>query len=273
LLKAPSRAKTHIEIIVDDHHRRIAASALTLDLNHGELAILRRFSGLNPAKVAACRFQDFGGAAEHAWRRSAHLHKILANWVTKNIKHPPLTRQDDNAAGILSMYGPVEHGVERRDFVHSHGLHFEQLRHVVHNADARPSLVLSLAEVEEGNGGCLLVLWWIMCDDFIGAFKVLRCELERNLGGGVRRSENRDKMYENTPGLLCGLSLCCNVDNGGERPYVYERRRGQTTKRASERRDKDVERWRVGAARRAAEKGLASLAAASMVNNVRSWTV
>jgi hypothetical protein len=77
---------------------------LTLDLNHGELAILRRFSGLNSAKVAARRFQDFGGAAEHARRRSANLHKVLANWVTKNIPRPPLARQDDNAAGILK-YG------------------------------------------------------------------------------------------------------------------------------------------------------------------------
>jgi hypothetical protein len=105
LPKAPSRAKTHIEIVVDDHHRRIAASALTLDLNHGELAILRRFSGLNSAKMAACRFQDFGGAAEHAWRRGAHLHKVLANWVAKtsNIPHSHVrTGQDDNAAGILS---------------------------------------------------------------------------------------------------------------------------------------------------------------------------
>ena len=59
-------------------------------------------------------------------------------------------------------YGPVEHGVERRDFVHPHGWHFEELRHVVHNADTRPSLVLSLAEVEEGNCGCLLVLWWVV---------------------------------------------------------------------------------------------------------------
>ena len=86
------------------------------------------------------------------------------------------------AAGIYNKYGPVEHGVERRDFVHSHRLHFEQLCHVVHDTDARPSLVLSLAEVEEGDGGCLLVLLWIMGDDFIGALKVLRCELECNLG-------------------------------------------------------------------------------------------
>ena len=39
----------HIEIVVDDDHRRIAASALALDLNHGELAVLRRFAGLESA--------------------------------------------------------------------------------------------------------------------------------------------------------------------------------------------------------------------------------
>jgi hypothetical protein len=100
LPKAPSQAKTHIEIVVDGHHGRIATSALTLDLNHGELAILRRFSGLNPAKVAAHRFQDFGGAAEHAWRRGAHLHKVLANWVTKNIFPHSHVRTIDIEAGI-----------------------------------------------------------------------------------------------------------------------------------------------------------------------------
>ena len=71
-------------------------------------------------------------------------------------------------------HAPVEHGVERRDFVHAHGLHLEQLRHIVHDTDARPSLVLSLAEVEEGDDGCLLVLGWVMRDDFVGAFKILR---------------------------------------------------------------------------------------------------
>ena len=99
---ALSRAETHIEIVVDDHHRRIATSALTLNLNHGELAVLRRLSGLNSTKVATRRFQDFGGAAEHAWRRSAHLYKVLANWVTETSHIHPLARQDDNTAGIKS---------------------------------------------------------------------------------------------------------------------------------------------------------------------------
>jgi hypothetical protein len=46
-------------------------------------------------------------------------------------------------------------------------------------------------------------------------------------------------MYENTPGLLCGLSLCCNVDNGvrdhrlmngaGDRPQREHRSAGIKT--------------------------------------------
>lgn len=45
----PREKPTHIEIIVDDDHRRIAASALALDLDHGELAVLGRLSGLESA--------------------------------------------------------------------------------------------------------------------------------------------------------------------------------------------------------------------------------
>jgi len=102
------------------------------------------------------RFQDFRRAAQHARRRSAYLNKVLANRFA------------------------IEHGVERRDFVYPHRLHFEQLRHIVHNADARPSFVLPLAEVEEGNDGCLFVLGRVMRDDIIGAFKILGCELKWN---------------------------------------------------------------------------------------------
>jgi hypothetical protein len=62
---------------------------------------------------------------------------------------------------------PIKHGIESRDFVDPHRWHFEQLGHVVHNADARPTLVLPLPEVEEGDNGCLLVLVRVMGDDFI----------------------------------------------------------------------------------------------------------
>ena len=100
------------------------------------------------------------------------------------------------------VHAPVEHGVERRDFVHPHGLHLEQLRHIVHNADARPSLVLSLAKVEERDDGRLLVLRWVMRDDFIGTIKVLRCKLERNLDETVRQPENRENDIRTYPGIV-----------------------------------------------------------------------
>jgi len=102
---------------------------------------------------------------------------------------------------------PVEHGVERRDFVYPHWLHFEQLRHVIHNADARPSLILPLAEVEEGNDSCLLVLGRVMRYDFIGAFEILGCELESNLEERVRQRE-KGKLYTMIPQGCCMACPC-----------------------------------------------------------------
>jgi hypothetical protein len=94
----------------------------------------------------------------------------------------PLARQRPPKGNNGRMNdAPNKHGIESRDFVDPHRLHFEQLGHVVHNADARPTLVLPLSEVEEGDNGCLLVLGRVMGDDFIGACKILRSELERDL--------------------------------------------------------------------------------------------
>ena len=144
--------------------------------------------------MAAHRIENFGGTAEHAWSRSAYLHKVLADRFTK---YPPShVRDRDPGINKDGDHIPVEHGVERRDLVDSHRLHFEQLRHIVHDADARPSLVLSLPEVQEGNNSRLLVLRWVMRDDFISVFQVLGCELERNLDDEkVRQPENRDTIY------------------------------------------------------------------------------
>ena len=85
-----------------------------------------------------------------------------------------------------SNNAPIKHGIESCDFVNPHRWHLEHLGHVVHDADARPTLVLPLSEVEEGDNGCLLVLGRVMRDDFIGACKILRSELEWDL--------RRDKM-------------------------------------------------------------------------------
>jgi hypothetical protein len=116
------------------------------------------------------------------------MHGVVVHTCTKfspigSLKIPPSYVRGRVRAPRRGINAPVEHGVERRDFIHPHRLHFEQLRHIVHNADARPSFVLPLAEVEEWDDGCLFVLWRVMRDDFIGAFKILGCELEWNLEG------------------------------------------------------------------------------------------
>lgn len=83
---------TYIEIIADGHHGCIAACALTLDLDDGELAVLRRLAGVYAAQVVARRFEDVGGPAEHARCRRAHLHKVLANGLTAGIISPRGTK-------------------------------------------------------------------------------------------------------------------------------------------------------------------------------------
>jgi hypothetical protein len=101
---------------------------------------------------------------------------------------------------------------------------------------------LSLAEVEEGNDSRLLVLRWVVRDNFLRAFKVFGCELERNLEEGVRRQEkNGDMIYDDTAGLLWGLSLCCNDDNGVSNE-AYEDGALYGPQRA--RRSAEVRKWR-----------------------------
>lgn len=70
-------------------------------------------------------------------------------------------------------YGPVEHGIECRDLIDTHRWHLKQLRDVVHDADARPSFVLPLAEVQERNYRSFLVLRWIARDDFLRSPEVI----------------------------------------------------------------------------------------------------
>ena len=76
---------------------------------------------------------------------------------------------------------PIEHGIERRNLVYPHGRHGKKLSDIVHNADTCPSLVLSLCEVEERNDGCLLILRWIIGNDFSGPCEIFRSELKGNL--------------------------------------------------------------------------------------------
>ena len=81
----------------------------------------------------------------------------------------------------MGGYVPIEHGVKRRNFVYTHGRHLQELRYVVHDADACPSLVLPLSEVEERDGSGLLVLRRVVRDDLLCTLHVFRCKLERYL--------------------------------------------------------------------------------------------
>lgn len=88
-------------------------------------------------------------------------------------------------------YGPVEHGVKRRDLIDAHGWHVQHLRDIVHDADARPSFVLPLAKIQKRNHCSLLVLRRIARDDFLCTPEVVWSEREGYLlnypGGSVRR--------------------------------------------------------------------------------------
>ena len=81
----------------------------------------------------------------------------------------------------IREYLPIERGVESCDLVDAHWRHLEELGDIVHDADARPSFVLSLSEVEEGYHGCLLVLGRVVRDDLLCSLHVVCIEFEGHL--------------------------------------------------------------------------------------------
>jgi hypothetical protein len=82
----------------------------------------------------------------------------------------------------VTGHPPIEHGVKRRDLVNTHRSHVKHLRDVVHDADARPSIVLPLAKVEKGDSGGFFVLWWVTRDYLLCKLEVFWVELEFDLG-------------------------------------------------------------------------------------------
>jgi hypothetical protein len=103
---------------------------------------------------------------------------------------------------------PVEHCIKRRHLIHPHRRHLQQLRNVVHHTYARPSFVLSLAEVEEGDDSCLFVLRRVVRDNDFGFGKVFGGELEGKLSRRLVRDVLNLGMKLYTFGLLCGVSRC-----------------------------------------------------------------
>jgi hypothetical protein len=87
--------------------------------------------------------------------RSANLHEILAHGLS------------------------VVHGVESRDFVNSHRRHLQKPGNLVHDADARETM-LALAEIEQGHDSSLFILWGVAVEDFVNDLQVVLVELERD---------------------------------------------------------------------------------------------
>ena len=71
---------------------------------------------------------------------------------------------------------PIEHGIESCDLVYSHWRQFEELRHIIHDTNASPSLVLPLAKIKKRNYSSLLVLRRVVGYNLLGAFRILRSE-------------------------------------------------------------------------------------------------
>lgn len=82
---------------------------------------------------------------------------------------------------VLAHGGPVVHGVESRDLVHTHGRHLQYPCNLVHDADAAES-VLALSEIEERHDGGLLVVGGVSRDNLLDELLILFGELEGNRG-------------------------------------------------------------------------------------------
>jgi len=138
------RSQVFIKIVADDKHWSITASTLTLDLDDSELSILGCLSWFDATRVLTDSVKYLSRSTKHAWRSCADLDKMFADRFS------------------------VEHGVESSDFVNTHRGHLKKVGNIVHDTNACPSLILALAEVQEGDDCSFLVLRWIMRDNFLG---------------------------------------------------------------------------------------------------------
>lgn len=214
--RAVEDALTHVEIVVDSHHRCIAACALAFDLNHGEFAVLGGVPNVNAAEVLRDGIQDVGRPAKHARCCRAHLHKVLAYRLTEQtasiVRDPVLSigggeevREDRGSA-------PVEHGVESSDFVHTHRWEFKQLGDIVHDAYTCPSLVLPLTKIQKGNNSSLLVLRRIVGNNLLCSLQVVGREREWDLTKtALDTAWSIASRYGLTLGLLYVVSRCYRV--------------------------------------------------------------
>ena len=104
------------------NHWCIDASPQALDLGQGEHLVLAHLANADP-HILLARLQDLVRPPEPARGRRAHLHVVLAHRI------------------------PHEHGVEGGHLVHPHPGHADDLGHVMHGGDRKPTAVLPLGQV------------------------------------------------------------------------------------------------------------------------------
>ena len=80
---------------------------------------------------------------------------------------------------VLAYGGPVVHGVEGRDLVHTHGWHLQYPRDLIHDADASETM-LSLSEIEKRHNSSLLVVGRVSRNDLLDELLILGTKLEWN---------------------------------------------------------------------------------------------
>ena len=83
------------------------------------------------------------------------------------------------------MILPVKHGVECGNFIDTHWRHFQKICNVVHNANARPSFILTLTKIKKRNDCSLFILGWIARNNILCALQIFGIEFKGNLARRV----------------------------------------------------------------------------------------
>ena len=108
---------------------------------------------------------------------------------------------------VLANLCPVEHGVERGDFIDLHGGHLEDLGSLVHSRQSQEVVVLLLGDEKHGDHGAALVVVRVLVKELLDSCVRLVVELEWRLLQvvcGVTMVRERTK----------GTLLCCSELSG-----------------------------------------------------------
>ncbi|AOW03392.1 uncharacterized protein YALI1_D00766g [Yarrowia lipolytica] len=145
-----------VVVVVDGHHGGVDTGSETLNLRESEEVVLGGLTGLD-VKGVLDSLHDTVGATQLTGGGGTDLQMVPAH------------------------RGSVVHCVEGGHLIDSHGGHFQQLGHVVHDGDGGIT-ELSLANVEKRHNSSLLVLRGVLGNHLLSSLHVLGGELKGNAG-------------------------------------------------------------------------------------------